>query len=104
MDAPTMNTVTLDTNSVDDEKVIEAAHTAGYVVTHTSVTDRELKGSDVVPATPIPAQIVESIVFGESCLGSGALAPDSAEVITEKLLRIWSKTSSRFHVHSGTAR
>jgi hypothetical protein len=86
-----MKTVTLDTNSVDDEKVIEAAHTAGYVVTHTSVTDRELDGSDVV--APIPAQIVESFVFGESCFGSGALAPDLDEVIFEKLLKIISNSS-----------
>ena len=93
MDAPAMNTVTLDTNTVDDEKVIDAAHTAGYIVTHTSVTDRELSGSDVVATTPIPAQIVESFVFGESCFGSGALAPDSDEVISEKLLKIISNGS-----------
>ena len=93
MDAPTMNTVTLDTNLVDNEKVIEAACSAGYVVTHTSVTDRELDGSDVVAATPIPAHIVESFVFGDTCFGSGVLAPDSAEVITEKLLKIISNGS-----------
>jgi len=88
-----MKTVTLDTNSVDDEKVIEAAHTAGNVVTHTSVTDRELDGSDVVAVAPIPVQIVESFVFGESCFGSGALAPDLDEVIFEKLLKIISNGS-----------
>jgi hypothetical protein len=83
-----MKTVTLDTNSVDDKEVIEAACIAGFVVTHTSVTDRELNGSDVVAATTVSAPIVESFVFGESCLSSGALAPDSDEVIFEKLLKI----------------
>jgi hypothetical protein len=88
-----MKTVTLDTNSVDDAKVIEVARIAGYTVTHTSVTDRELDGTDFVVAAPTAAPIVESFVFGESSLGSGALAPDVAEVVCERLLKIISHGS-----------
>src|SRR5262245_33886112 len=88
-----MKTVTLDTNLIDHEKVIEAAYSAGYSIAHTSVTDRELEGTDFVPMTSTPAPIVEPFVFGESCLGSGALAPDVAEAIGEKLLKIISHGS-----------
>jgi copper chaperone CopZ len=88
-----MKTVTFDTNTVDDEKVVEAARAAGFEITHVTVTDREIEQSDVVAASGSPAQVVEPFVLDESCLGSGVLASDSEAETLEKLLNIISNGS-----------
>src|SRR6266581_5770374 len=88
-----MATVTLDTNTVDDERVVKTAVAAGYDVAHTTVTDRELGTSGILPATSDRARIHEPLVLGESALGSGVLASDSDAETFERLLQIISDGS-----------
>ena len=88
-----MVSVTLDTNTVDDHRVVKAAVAAGYDVAHTTVTDRELGTSGIVPASANRARIYEPLVLDESPLGSAVLASDSEAATFERLLQIISDGS-----------
>lgn len=104
-----MTTVTLDTNTVDDTRVVTAARAAGFEVVHTSVTDREIQTSNVLPASGSPAQIIEPLVLSESHLGGGVLASDFEAETFEELLAIISNgsfppTGHRDNLSSGQKR
>lgn len=83
-----MTTVTLDTNLVDDEGLAAAARTAGFDIVHTTVTDRELDGSGIAPVADRKAEIVETLVLGESVIGASMLGSDSDATTFEFLLKV----------------
>lgn len=88
-----MKTVTLDTNTVDDAELVEAARLAGFDVVQTTVTDRELESSGVQSALAEGGRLYEPFVLGESRLGFAALGSDSVANTFERLLRIVSNGS-----------
>ena len=88
-----MKTVTLDTNSVDDARVVEAARLAGFAVVQTTVTDRELESSAVQTALPEGERLYEPFVLGESRLGFAVLGSESVATTFERLLRVISNGS-----------
>lgn len=83
-----MKTVTLDTNTVDDARLIEAAGLAGFVVVQTTVTDRELESSGVHSVLAEGGRLYEPFVLGESRLGFAVLGSESVATTFEKLLRV----------------
>jgi hypothetical protein len=87
-----MKTVTLDTNTVDDLGLIEAARLAGFAVVQTTVTDRELESSGVQSALD-GGRLYEPFVLGESRLGFAMLGSESVATTFEKLLRVISNGS-----------
>lgn len=88
-----MATVTFDTNLVDDEAVLAAARAVGFAVAHTTVTDRELSGSGVVPSGGRRADVFETAVVGESIVGLCVVGSDSDARNFERLLEIISSGS-----------
>lgn len=88
-----MKTVTLDTNTVDDARVVEAARLAGFAVVQTTVTDRELESSGVQTALPEGGRLYEPFVLGESRLGFAVLGSGSVAATFERLLRVISNGS-----------
>ncbi len=88
-----MSTVTLDTNLVDDERLLAVALAAGFKVAHTSVTGRELSGSGITAVGTRRAQLFETGLVGESV--AGAFVPGKNEESTdfERVLDIISSGS-----------
>ena len=84
--------VTLDTNTVDDRRVVEAARLAGFDLAHTTVTDRELESSGV-QVTFENNRVVEPFVMGESAIGVAALGSRFVADVLERLLQIISNRS-----------
>ncbi|MDO8689195.1 MAG: hypothetical protein Q7R39_04180 [Dehalococcoidia bacterium] len=80
--------VTLDTNvlgNAEMTKIEEAARGLLVDFASTTVTDRELRGSDIQP----PAKLVpEIMVLGESQLGTAVLGSDEDQGLLESLLHI----------------
>jgi len=83
-----MTTVTLDTNTVDDPQVIEAALRAGFDLVRTTVTDRELESSGIQAALPGENAVYEPFVLGESRLGFAVLGSETGADTFERLLQI----------------
>ena len=88
-----MKTVTLDTNTVDDPRVVEAARLAGFDLVRTTVTDRELESSGIQTALPERTPVYEPFVLGESRLGFAALGSETVADTFERLLSIISSGS-----------
>ena len=88
-----MMTVTLDTNTVDDACLIEAARLAGFAVVQTTVTDRELESSGVHSALAAGERLHEPFVLGESRLGFAVLESESGATTFEELLFVISNGS-----------
>jgi hypothetical protein len=83
-----MKSVTLDTNTVDDPRVIEAARLAGFDLVRTTVTDRELESSDIQMGLPEHKPVYEPFVLGESRLGFAVLGSETVADTFERLLQI----------------
>jgi hypothetical protein len=88
-----MKTVTLDTNTVDDARLVEVARLAGFTVVQTTVTDRELESSGVHSALPDGGRLYEPFVLGESRFGFAVLGSESVATTFEKLLHVISNGS-----------
>ena len=88
-----MATVTFDTNLVDDEELFAAARVAGFAVAHTTVTNRELSGSGVVPSGGRRGDLLETAVVGESIVGLCVVGSDSDARNFERVLEIISSGS-----------
>jgi hypothetical protein len=88
-----MNKVTLDTNIVNDAAILAAATAAGFEVVHTSVTDRELEASGIIPASSKPGGLLEGLVIGESRIGSAVIESTVGANTFERLLQIISNGS-----------
>ena len=88
-----MRTVTLDTNTVDFRQLVDVARAAGFELVHTTVTDREIEGSNVRPASLEAARIKEPFVLGETPWSVGVLGSDSESRAFENLLQIISNGS-----------
>lgn len=85
-------TLTVDTNTVDNAEIFAAAQTAGYNVTHTSVTDREIGSAKIVRhSTGVP--LLEAAVNGQSLIGSCVIARDDEKDRLSALLKIISNGS-----------
>jgi len=83
--------VTFDTNVADRVDLVRVAIARGFEVFVTSVTNRELLPSDIVPVTN--ELILEVAVFDESSFGSAMLGSDRDAEIFESTLRILSNGS-----------
>lgn len=88
-----MSTVTLDTNLVDDERLLTAALVAGFKVAHTTVTDRELLGSGIAAVEARRAQLFETGLVGESVAGAFVLGANEESINLEQILDIISSGS-----------
>jgi hypothetical protein len=104
-----MVTVTFDTNLVDDEQLLSAAHDAGFTVAHTSVTDREISGSGIRAVGGRRAQLFETGIVGESVVGAFVPGGDDQAVNLEQVLKIISSGSfpiraKRQHLSDGERR
>ena len=88
-----MKTVTVDTNTVDDPQVVEAAQQAGFDIVRTTVTDRELEASGIQTTLPAHQPLYEPLVLGESRLGCAVLGSDADADTFERLLQIISNGS-----------
>src|SRR6266851_5368721 len=88
-----MVSVTLDTNTVDERRVAEAARLAGFELAHTTVTDRELESSGVQTAFENNWAVVEPFVMGESPMGVAALGSRPVADTFERLLQVISNGS-----------
>lgn len=88
-----MKTVTLDTNTVDDPRVVEAARLAGFDLVRTTVTDREIESSGVQTALPEHQPVYETFVLDESRLGSAVLGSGTVAETFERLLQVISDGS-----------
>ena len=88
-----MKSVTVDTNTVDNARVVEAARRAGFDIVRTTVTDRELESSGIQMALPEHQPLYEPLVLGESRLGFAALGSQEIADTFEKLLQIISNGS-----------
>ncbi len=85
--------VTLDTNIANDNDLVREGQKAGLEVLHTSVTDRELMGSSINPASADSPPILETVVLNESLLGQAVLGGPNEQGIFESLLKIISNGS-----------
>jgi hypothetical protein len=88
-----MKTVTVDTNTVDDPRVLEAARLAGFNLVRTTVTDREMESSGIQSALPQHTLVYEPFVLGESRLGFAVLGSEAVSETFERPLRIISSGS-----------
>lgn len=88
-----MATVTLDTNLVDDQQLLDAACAAGFQVAHTTVTDRELSGSGVTAVDGRRAALYETGVVGESIVGLFVVGSKGEAINFEQLIEIISNGS-----------
>jgi hypothetical protein len=88
-----MVSVTLDTNTVDDGRVVEAARLAGFELARTTVTDRELESSEVQTAFENNRAVIEPFVMGESAMGIAALGSRPVADAFERLLQVISNGS-----------
>ena len=88
-----MKWVTVDTNTVDDPRVVEAAQQAGFDIVRTTVTDRELEGSGIQTALPEHEPLYETLVLGESRLGFAVLGSTVVAHAFERLLQVISNGS-----------
>ena len=103
----TPRTATIDTNLADKDEVIEAARRHGIHVVLTSVSDRELERSPIVPRPS--GRILETFVLDESRLGQGVLGSQQDPAILERILSIISNGSfprpgDRSHLSEGEQR
>jgi len=83
--------VTFDTNVADRMDLVRTAHSRGFEIFLTSVTNRELLPSDIVPLTN--EMILETAVLDESSFGGAVLGSDDDARIFEKTLLILSNGS-----------
>jgi hypothetical protein len=83
--------VTFDTNVADRVDLVEVALARGFEVFVTSVTNRELLPSNIVPVTK--QLILETAVFDESSFGSAVLGSDKDAELFESTLWILSNGS-----------
>ena len=83
--------VTFDTNVADRVDLVRVAIARGFGVFVTSVTNRELLPSDIVPVTN--ELILEVAVFDESSFGNAVLGSDRDAEIFENTLTILSNGS-----------
>jgi len=88
-----MKSVTVDTNTVDDPRVVEAARQAGFDIVRTTVTDRELESSGIQMALPEHQPLYEPLVLGESRLGFAVQGSEAVADTFERLLQIISNGS-----------
>jgi hypothetical protein len=88
-----MKTVTVDTNTVDDPRVVEAARLAGFDLVRTTVTDREMESFGIQTALPQHTPVYEPFVLGESRLGFAVLGSEAVSETFERLLRVISNGS-----------
>ena len=89
----TVRKVTLDTNTVDDSELIEAGRLHGFEFVAITVTDRELKASDIQINSEAVGTVPETVVLDESCLGQAVLGSDSDHDTFEETLAIISNGS-----------
>jgi hypothetical protein len=99
-----MRTITLDTDVANCREVIEAAQRRGLESAVISVTNREMRGSTYRPA--VDAQVLETLVFGESEFGQMVLGSETEPALFEQILQIISngsfpKPDSRDHLTPG---
>jgi hypothetical protein len=88
-----MKSVTVDTNMVDDPRVVEAAQQAGFDIVRTTVTDRELESWGIQMVLREHQPLYEPPVLGESRLGSAVLGSQADADTLERLLQIISNGS-----------
>jgi hypothetical protein len=88
-----MKTVTVDTNTVDDPQLVEAARLAGSDFVRTTVTDRELESSGIQAVLPEHQPLYEPFVLGESRLGFAGLGSDIVATTFETILQVISNGS-----------
>lgn len=88
-----MKSVTVDTNSVDDFRVVEAARQAGFAIVRTTVTDREIEASGIIPVLPAHQPLYEPLVLGEGRLGFAVMGSDADGDMLGGILQIISNGS-----------
>jgi len=102
-----MKTVTVDTNVSDSKRIFKIAACLGLDIKSTSVTDRELEGTNYNNLAK--SKLLETFVFGESLLGDCVLGGSKEDDSFEEILNIISnksfpKCGNRENLSSGELR